>query len=226
MKFHLKNGKNFLIQLLRLRLIGRFKMAKKKSMEKLAIRGIVSALLASLCCVTPLAVVLVGFGSLSIALSFLRYRPYFLALGIIFLSVATYIYLKRDYGKCNLFALKKAKYSIIGTFALMIFIYVGLTYFLIPPILVSSVENSIQKSAAQANYQNATEMKIKISGMTCRCNIADIEYNLMQTEGVLNVSIDYDSGIGIIKFDSSKTNQFAILQNKIFSSTYSAELIN
>lgn len=204
------------------------RVIKKSSAKQTIIHGIASSLLASLCCVTPLIFVLFGFGGLSIALSFLRYRPYFLALGIVFLSVATYFYLKRDYGKCNLNSMKRAKFSIAGSFVLMILIYVGLTYFLIPPVLVSSVENKIQQSQnnLNLNYQNATEIKIKISGMTCRCNVADIEYNLMQIKGVLNATIDYDSGTGIIKFDPTKTSQYVIIQSKIFASPYAAQLIS
>lgn len=197
----------------------------KSNAKRTLVHGITSSLVASLCCVTPLVVVLFGFGSLSIALSFLRYRLYFLGFGLIFLTAATYVYIKRDYGKCNLRSIKQAKYSILGSFVLMIVIYIGLTYFLIPPVLVSSVENKIQQSETQLNYQNATEIKVKISGMTCKCNIADIEYNLMKINGVLNVSIDYDSQTGTIKFDPTKTSQNALLESKIFSGPYSAKLM-
>ncbi len=200
-------------------------MAKKSSAKQTIIHGIASSLLASLCCVTPLVVVLIGVGSLSIALSFLRYRPYFLALGVTFFSVATYFYLKRDYGKCDLNSMKRAKYSIAGSFVLMILIYVGLTYFLIPPILISQVQNTIEKNAP-VQTGNYSELKVKINGMTCACNIADIEYNLMQTKGVLNVTIDYSTKNGIIKYDPTMTNQNAILENSIFKGIYSAELIS
>ena len=197
---------------------------KKSSRRSLLMSGIISSLSASLCCLTPLVIVLLGLGGISVALSFLRYRLYFLVLGFLFLGVATYIFLKRDYGKCNINAIKKEKSAIALSLILMIGIYVILTYFVIPPLLISNVEKILARN--EATGDSVSELKVKINGMTCECNIADIQYNLMQINGILNASIDYASKIGTIKFDSAKTNQYAILKSEIFNGPYSAKLIN
>ena len=205
-------------------------MAKVKNKSKnFIIRGITSSILASLCCVTPLVVVLIGIGSVSVALSFLRYRIYFLALGFVFLAAATYVFLKRDYGKCNLNVVRKERYPIMASAVLMIAIYVVLTYFVIPPLLISNVQkvvSSEQKSIAPSSFLNASQLKISVSGMTCACNVADIQYNLMQMKGILNVTIDYGTKTGLILYDSTQISKYSILSSNIFSSTYKASEIS
>ncbi len=189
--------------------------------KKSAIRGIKSSIIASLCCITPLVAVLLGAGGISIAMSFLRYRIYFLGLGVLFLFLATYIYLKRDYGKCNYSIIKKEKNSIIVSAVFMVIVYVVLTYFIIPPLLISTTENAIQKSQS-ADAENTKEMIVRIEGMTCSCNVADLEYNIMQIKGVLNTSVDYETKYGIIKYNPDKTNPNTILKSDILSSSYKA----
>lgn len=204
------------------------KAGRKGKSKNFIVRGITSAILSSLCCVTPLVVVLIGIGSVSVALSFLRYRIYFLALGFVFLVTATYIYMKRDYGKCNLNTVSKEKYSIIASAVLMIAIYVTLTYFIIPPLLIANVQNVVsteQKSIPESSFANATQLKISVSGMTCACNVADIQYNLMQLKGVLNVTIDYGTKTGLIMYNQSQVSKASILSSSVFSSTYHASEI-
>ena len=196
----------------------------KKNSKSGFLTGIISSLFASLCCLTPLVVVLLGIGGVSVALSFLRYRPYFLILGFVFLGVATYVYLKRDYGKCNLAVIKKERKKIAFSFVLMIGIYVLLTYFIIPPLLVSNVEKILPKP--EAGNISLSQLKLKITGLGCTCNVADIEYNLMQLKGVYNASVDYPSRTATVKYDSSQITPNEISKSKIFSSTYSAEIIN
>lgn len=201
------------------------KTSKKNKSKNFIIRGITSSILASLCCVTPLVVVLIGIGSVSVALSFLRYRIYFLSFGFVFLVVATYVYLKRDYGKCNLNTVAKEKYSILASTILMVAIYVVLTYFVIPPLLISNVQNIVtseQKTISPSSFENASQLKITVSGMTCACNVADIQYNLMQMKGVLNVTIDYGTKTGLILYNSSQINKNQIFGSSVFSSTYHA----
>lgn len=197
-------------------------MARKTSRSSF-ISGIVSSIFASLCCLTPLVVVLLGLGGISVALSLLRYRPYFLILGFLFLGVATYVYLKRDYGKCNMTVLRKERTKVAFSFILMIGIYVVLTYFIIPPLLVSNVEKILPRP--EVGNVSLSQVKLKISGLGCTCNVADIEYNLMQLKGVYNASIDYPTRTAIVKYDSTQISPNDIAKSKIFSSTYSAEII-
>lgn len=52
--------------------------------------GVLSAIVASLCCVGPLVLILLGVGGASTALSIGYRKPYFLAIGLVVLGVAFY----------------------------------------------------------------------------------------------------------------------------------------
>ncbi len=59
--------------------------------------SVVSALLASLCCIGPVVFALIGAGSLGFAAAFEPYRPYLLTLTVVFLGAAFYFtYRKRE----------------------------------------------------------------------------------------------------------------------------------
>jgi len=54
-----------------------------------------SAIVASLCCIGPLALALLGLGGGALLLKFAPYRPFFLAATALFLSVAFYLTYRR-----------------------------------------------------------------------------------------------------------------------------------
>ncbi len=62
-----------------------------------AMGSVLSALLASLCCIGPVVFALVGAGSLGFAAAFEPYRPYLLGLTALFLATGFYLtYRKRE----------------------------------------------------------------------------------------------------------------------------------
>ena len=59
--------------------------------------SVLSALMASLCCIGPVVFALIGAGSLGFAAVFEPYRPYLLTLTVLFLGTAFYFaYRKRE----------------------------------------------------------------------------------------------------------------------------------
>ncbi|RMF62005.1 MAG: hypothetical protein D6743_12720 [Calditrichaeota bacterium] len=59
--------------------------------------SVLSALFASLCCIGPFVLALVGAGSLGFAAAFERYRPYFVFLTLVLLGLGFYLtYRKRE----------------------------------------------------------------------------------------------------------------------------------
>ncbi|MFQ5640387.1 MAG: mercuric transporter MerT family protein [bacterium] len=63
--------------------------------------SILSALLASLCCIGPVVFALIGAGSLGFAAMFEPYRPYLLALTVLFLGAAFYFTYRKREVKCE-----------------------------------------------------------------------------------------------------------------------------
>ncbi|RMD87797.1 MAG: hypothetical protein D6813_13050 [Calditrichaeota bacterium] len=62
-----------------------------------SVGSVLSALLASLCCIGPLVLSIIGAGSLGFAMALEPYRPYLIGLTVIFLGLGFYFtYRKRE----------------------------------------------------------------------------------------------------------------------------------
>lgn len=95
--------------------------------------GILSALFASLCCVGPLVLILLGVSGASTALSIGYRKPYFLVFGLVVLGIAFYKLYRRS---CRQEHLTKKKQLLIfgGSFLAAALLYYLLT-FIITPLL-------------------------------------------------------------------------------------------
>ncbi len=114
---------------------------KKKKQNKITNSafgwGIVSALLASLCCLGPLALIFLGIGSASTALSIGYQKPYFLIFGLMVLAYG-FFHLYRQ--SCqNTHLSKKQQFTIFGgAFTIAVLLYYFLS-FIIAPLLAPLV---------------------------------------------------------------------------------------
>lgn len=112
-----------------------------KIKELLKITGI-PVVIASLCCLSPLILVLVGVSTVSFASSlsdtlYGEYKWVFRSVGLIALMIALVFYLRRSKGICTLDEAKKRKQEIInltlavlitGVLAYILFLYVVVHY--------------------------------------------------------------------------------------------------
>lgn len=105
-------------------------MINKKSIKT----GIWAGFLGSLCCTTPLLIIALGIGSIGFALSFVKYRPFFMILGIVFISFALYRQLKKEHGVCNIGTIKN-NLSMIITAIIVAIIMWALVIYVIAPFL-------------------------------------------------------------------------------------------
>jgi len=94
--------------------------------------GVIAGFLGSLCCTVPILIVALGFGSIGFALGFTKYRPFFIILGVIFLSMALYRYIKKKEGVCNKVTLKKNLVMIITAIIVAVIIWYLLIYQIAP----------------------------------------------------------------------------------------------
>jgi len=96
----------------------------------------VPVLLASLCCLSPIILVLLGIGTVSFASSFAdilygEYKWYFRLAGLLALSLSLAFYFRRVKGICTIDEVKKRRNEIINTIALSVIAgVVGYIFFL------------------------------------------------------------------------------------------------
>jgi len=96
--------------------------------------GAGGAFIASLCCITPLAIFFFGFGTLSFALSFTKYRPFFLGAGLLFILLAIFFRLKKKGAICSIDPkeIKRKKYFIATVIVVMLLLYIFIQYSFLP----------------------------------------------------------------------------------------------
>jgi hypothetical protein len=96
--------------------------------------GVVAGFLGSLCCTLPILIVALGLGSIGFALGFTKYRPFFIILGIVFLTFALYRYIKKKEGCCTISTIKNNLLTIIFAIITAVIIWALLIYFIAPLI--------------------------------------------------------------------------------------------
>ena len=96
--------------------------------------GASGALIASLCCIPPLIIVLFGLGSVSFALSFTKYKYFFVTLSIIFIILAIFLNIRKKGKTCAIDPkeIKRKKFFIIITIITMVTFYIIMQYFILP----------------------------------------------------------------------------------------------
>jgi len=103
-------------------------MINKESLKA----GIGAGFFGSLCCTTPILIVALGLGSIGFALGFTKYRPFFIILGIIFLTFALYRFIKKKEGVCNRRTIKDNLSTIIVAIITAVIVWVLLIYVIAP----------------------------------------------------------------------------------------------
>ena len=97
--------------------------------------SVLSALLASLCCIGPFVFALIGAGSLGFAAAFEPYRPYLLALTVVFLGAGFYFTYRKREVKCEDGTCKVESASAWQKVLLWVAATVALVFMFFPQIL-------------------------------------------------------------------------------------------
>lgn len=67
-------------------------------------------------------------------------------------------------------------------------------------------------------------IKLNIGGMTCQGCADTVARYLKRENGVLQVSVDWKGGIGVVVIDPEVTSKEGILSNAVFQGHYSVSL--
>jgi len=200
--------------------------------------GILSGVLASLCCVGPLVLVLFGLGSVSFALSLSQYRLYFLGIGFLFMIAVIVFHLKKKNKTCDLNCFSVEGLKRDGRFIISVVLSMGISYILalyvlvptISPIIYGNVVSkttgtqsaSLTKNAVNTNNDNTNtnsnlhKLVVKISGMTCAGCATGIQSILQSLDGISNARISYPEGIGEITYNPEVITKEEIINSDAF----------
>lgn len=167
--------------------------------------ALVTAVLASLCCITPVLAILGGLGGIASAFTWLEpFRPYLIGLSVIALGAAFYqAYKPKPAIECECEKDEKTKFINSKGF-LWTILFVSVALYTFPSY--SGVFFPEVTKASSNNSTHIVEAKLDIEGMSCTGCENSINYALKTEDGVLAAESSYKTGVAKVKFDETKVD--------------------
>lgn len=177
-----------------------------KSNNKIAGVGLLTAIAASLCCITPVIALVAGTSGMASTFSWMEpARPYLIGFTILTLGFAWYQKLKpQKEVDCNCDTDEKKSFMQSKLFLLIITVFaaVMLTF-----PYYSHVFYDNEVSGTSINAEHAQKSEFTIDGMTCESCEEHVTHEILQLEGIGTVDVSYDKGNAVVEFDKNKTNE-------------------
>jgi len=183
--------------------------------------GLFAALLATLCCVGPLAPVLLGLGAGAALFGLDQYRPWFLGAGLALLGLASWRAVRRRY--CRRGQAPRPSVLVATIFGTGIGFYLLLQYG-VAPVLAGLASEKLARqdridaapaAAASAGEEPLRAALLKIEGMDCAACAVGVEEALRSHPGAREARVDWRGGEGEVVYDPSLTTLEAILQTEL-----------
>lgn len=171
--------------------------------------GIITALLASLCCVTPVLAVFGGLGGIATTFSFLEpLRPYLIGMTVLVLGYAFYKAYKPKKNikiECACGVDEKPKFINSKKF---LWIITAVSVLLITfPYYSKAFFPTAKKNVVIVQSDNIVKVEIHIEGMSCTACENSVDYMLKSEAGVIKANSSYKTGIAKVEFDKSKVTE-------------------
>ncbi len=202
-------------------------MENKNNEKWTGVAALLSAALASVCCIGPLIAVTLGLTSLGFAAKLVRYRPYFLGLTATALAFGFYrAYRQRpvecEDGSCKMSSgsrTMKTSLWIVAVFALALATFPKWSTCLLKKCAFAGKVN-----AAASIPAGAQALNLKIAGMDCEDCTLMIKKNIEKIHGVYFADINFDAGTALVKTNGQVNAQDII--KAVAKSGYKAEIVS
>ncbi len=181
-----------------------------KSDKKLIGAGLLSALAASLCCITPVLALIAGTSGLASTFSWIEpFRPYFIGLTVLVLGFAWYQKLKTqkeidcdcDTDEKPKFIQSKSFLGIVTVFAIVMLAF---------PYYSEIFYPNTEKQIIVVDKADVKAIEFTIKGMTCASCEEHVNHEVNRLNGIVSSTTSYENGNAIIEFDQTKTNELEI----------------
>lgn len=177
--------------------------------KPLAGAGLLAALAASLCCITPLLAIVGGLGGVASTFAWLEpLRPYLVAMTIGVLGFAWYQQLRpRAVAADDCGCAVPAKPSVmqsrgfLATVTVLAALLLAFPYYGARLYPAAAPRPMVATSAAPV-LQTAS---YRIGGMTCEACARHVEHDVQQLPGVQRVQVSYEQGTAQVRFDAAVT---------------------
>jgi copper chaperone CopZ len=187
-------------------------MSTTKAGSKTWVAGLLTAAIASLCCITPVLALFSGATGIASTFSWLEpYRPYLIGLTVAVLAFAWYQKLKPRKADVDCaceedkpsFWQTKAFLAIVTALAVLLMAFPKYAHIFYP--------KKVDKQIIVVDKSSVQQVELKIKGMTCEACTETINLALSKVPGILEYKTDYKTGSSTVKFDNSKTGEQGIV---------------
>ena len=169
--------------------------------------GLLTAVAASLCCITPVLALLGGASGLASSFSWIEpFRPYLIGLTILVFAFAWYQKLKpQKQVDCDCEADNKKSFwqskSFLGIVTIIAALLISFPYY-----AKAFYSKPQETNVIVVDKSNIQEVVFKIKGMTCESCTEHVNREISKVNGVIQFQTSYVNANSTVKFDNTKTS--------------------
>lgn len=166
---------------------------------------VITAIAASLCCITPVLALIAGASGIASTFSWIEpFRPYLITLTILVLAVAWYQKLKSKKQEIDCDCEdEKPRFMNSKKFLFLLTVFAG--SMLAFPYYSQIFYPNTAKEVVYVNESNTEELNFGIKGMSCTGCEAHIESEVNKLDGIIVVKANHEKANTVVKYDKSKT---------------------
>tara|TARA_R110001592_G_scaffold33461_2_gene115839 strand:+ start:925 stop:1533 length:609 start_codon:yes stop_codon:yes gene_type:complete len=189
-------------------------MSNTKSQSKAASAGLLTAVVSSLCCITPVIAVISGTSGIAATFSWMEpIRPYLIGLTVLVLAFAWYQKLKPRTAEeiaCACEEDEKPSFWQSRKFLMIVTAFSALMLSFPSYSHVFYPDNS--KEVVLTSTSQIQSVNFEIQGMTCTGCEEHVKHAVNDMEGIIETTASYETSKAQVKFDASKISKEAIIE--------------
>ncbi len=183
-------------------------MQTKNTFKGLMSAGVISAIAASLCCITPVLALIAGASGAASAFSWIEpARPYLIGLTVLVLGFAWYQKLKpRTKEEIDCACEEDEKPSFLQSKKFLLVVTVFAALMLAFPYYSSIFFQKSEKQIIVVDKNNIQISVFKISGMDCEACTESVKHEINKLDGIIKTEASFENANAEVQFDITKTN--------------------
>jgi mercuric ion transport protein len=188
-------------------------MDKDKALRNASLGGsILAAITASLCCIGPLAAVVLGASGFAPSAVFEKWRPVFLAVTFALLALAWFLTYRKPKAACEegsaCATRPVSKWNKVILWLATAFVLVTAAFPSLSSLILSAGQSNASVAIAE---ENSAVLKVKISSMDCAACAVSIQAKLQKQGGVQSAQVSFATKEAVVQYDRTKVSPDKII---------------